>query len=132
MKIKLTSVMVNDLAKAIQFYTEMLGFVKKADLPAGGGRWVTVVSPEGPDDLELLLEPTGFPPSVTFQKALYDAHIPLTILFSSDLQKEYERLEARGVVFPMKPTKMEGGPSYAIFDDTCGNLIMIASSPDAG
>ncbi|HEX5829469.1 MAG TPA: VOC family protein, partial [Gemmatimonadaceae bacterium] len=94
MKIALTSVMVDDQAKALAFYTEKLGFVKKTDIPAGGARWLTVVSPEGSPDIELLLEPTGHPAARPFQKALYDDGIPLTAFASTDIQKEYERLVA--------------------------------------
>lgn len=133
MKIKLTSVFVDDQDKALKFYTEVLGFVKKQDIPAGGARWLTVVSPEGPDDLELLLEPNGNPAvqidgkpaAETFQKALYEAGIPFTTFFVEDVYKEYERMKNLGVAFAMEPTKTEWGVQ-AIFDDTCGNLIMLA------
>lgn len=124
MKIALTSVMVDDQAKALAFYTEKLGFVKKTDVPAGGARWLTVVSPEGSPDIELLLEPTGHPASRPFQKALYDDGIPLTAFASTDIQKEYERLVALGVEFRMPPTPM-GPVTVAMFDDTCGNLIQL-------
>ncbi|HLG15672.1 MAG TPA: VOC family protein [Blastocatellia bacterium] len=124
MRIKLTSVMVDDQDKALAFYTEVLGFVKKADIPMGEARWLTVVSPEGPDDIELLLEPTGFPPAKTYQKALFEAGIPLTSFAVDDIQKEYERMERLGVAFKMKPTKA-GPATIAVFDDTCGNLIQI-------
>jgi predicted enzyme related to lactoylglutathione lyase len=118
----MTSVMVNDQEKALKFYTEILGFVKKTEIPMGEFKWLTVVSPEGPDDVELLLEPTGFAPARTFQKALFDADIPLTAFQVKDIQKEFERLEKLGVKFKSKPVK--AGPSvYADFDDTCGNLI---------
>jgi predicted enzyme related to lactoylglutathione lyase len=133
MKIKLTSVFVDDQEKALRFYTEVLGFVKKQDVPAGGARWLTVVSPEGPDDLELLLEPNGNPAvqingepaAAAFQKALYEAGIPYTSFFVEDLNKEYERMKKLGVTFIMEPTKTEWG-FQAIIDDTCGNLIMLA------
>ncbi|HEX9940912.1 MAG TPA: VOC family protein [Thermoanaerobaculia bacterium] len=124
MKIKLTSVMVGDQDKALKFYTEVLGFVKKTDLPAGGARWLTVVSPEGPDDIELLLEPTGFPAAKTYQKALFEAGIPLTAFAVEDLQKEYEQMKEAGVVFRTEPTKT-GPVTIAVFDDTCGNLIQL-------
>lgn len=133
MKIKLTSVFVDDQEKALRFYTEVLGFVKKQDVPAGGARWLTVVSPEGPDDLELLLEPNGNPAvqingqpaAAAFQRALYEAGIPYTSFFVEDLNKEYERMKKLGVTFIMEPTKTEWG-FQAIIDDTCGNLIMLA------
>jgi predicted enzyme related to lactoylglutathione lyase len=127
MKIILTSVMVDDQDKALKFYTEVLGFVKKNDIPVGEARWLTVVSPEGPDDVELLLEPMGFPPARTYQKALFEAGIPLTSFAIDDIQKEYERMKKLGVVFKMAPTKM-GPVTIAVFEDTCGNLIQMAQA----
>jgi predicted enzyme related to lactoylglutathione lyase len=127
MKIILTSVMVDDQDKALKFYTEVLGFVKKNDIPVGEARWLTVVSPEGPDDVELLLEPMGFPPSRTYQKALFEAGIPLTSFAVDDIQKEYERMKKLGVVFKTAPTKM-GPVTIAVFEDTCGNLIQMAQA----
>lgn len=124
MQIKLTSVMVDDQEKALKFYTEVLGFVKKRDLPVGPARWLTVVSPEGPDDVELLLEPLGFPPAKVFQKALMDAGIPWTAFAVKDTRKEYERLKGLGVAFTTGPTDM-GMTTVAVFNDTCGNLIQI-------
>lgn len=124
MKINLTSVMVDNQDKALRFYTEVLGFIKKKDIPLGEAKWLTVVSPEGPGDIELLLEPMGFPPAVVYQKDLFDAGIPFTAFGVDDIQKEYERLEKLGVVFKTKPTKM-GPVMVAVFDDTCGNLIQI-------
>jgi len=124
MKIKLSSVFVDDQDKALKFYTEVLGFVKKTDLPVGGARWLTVVSPEGPDDIELLLEPNGNPAAKTFQKAIFEQGIPLTAFAVEDIQKEYQRMEKLGVVFGMKPTKT-GEVTVAVFDDTCGNLIQL-------
>jgi catechol 2,3-dioxygenase-like lactoylglutathione lyase family enzyme len=122
MKINLTSVMVDDQAKALRFYTEILGFVKKHDIPMGGEhRWLTVVSPES-SAVELLLEPMAFPPAQTFQKALREAGIPATSFGIDDCQKEYERLTKLGVVFRTKPTKA-GPATTAVFEDTCGNLI---------
>src|SRR5215831_2772957 len=99
MKIKLTSVMVDDQDKALMFYTEVLGFVKKNDIPMGGPRWLTVVSPDGPGDVELLLEPMGFPPARTYQKALFEAGIPLAAFATEDVQKQFERLKNLGVKF---------------------------------
>ena len=124
MKITLTSVMVDDQTKALAFYTDVLGFVKKTDVPAGGARWLTVVSPEGSPDVELLLEPLGHPAARVFQKALFDDGIPLTSFGSSDVQEEYERLEKLGVVFRTPPTTTDG-VMIAVFEDTCGNLIML-------
>ncbi len=124
MKIKLTSVMVNNQDKALKFYTEILGFVKKTEIPMGEYKWLTVVSKEEQDGVELVLEPMGFPPARIYQKALFEAGIPLTAFNVDDIQKEYERLEKLGVVFSMKPTNM-GAAILAVFDDTCGNNIQI-------
>jgi len=122
-KIIVTSVMVSDQEKAFKFYTEKLGFVKKTDIPEV--RWLTVVSPESPDGIELLLEPLKLQPAITFQKALFDAGIPATTFAVEDIQKTYQRLEKLGVVFKLKPTNL-GMATVAIFDDTCGNLIQLA------
>lgn len=124
MQIKLTSVMVNDQNQALKFYTEILGFVKKKDIPMGEARWLTVVSPEKPDDIELLLEPMGFPPAKIYQEALFKAGIPLTLFFVKDIQKEYDRMKKLGVVFRTEPTPA-GPATIAKFEDTCGNLIQI-------
>jgi RNA polymerase sigma factor (sigma-70 family) len=124
MKIKLTSVMVKDQDKALKFYTETLGFTKKRNVPAGEGRWLTVVSAQEPDGPELLLEPLGFPPAKVFQEALHKAGIPWTGFAVENTQKEYERLKKLGVVFTMEPTQM-GPTTLAVFDDTCGNLIQL-------
>ena len=124
MKINLTSVMVDDQDKALEFYTEVLGFVKKNDIPIGEARWLTVVAPDGPGDIELLLEPMGFPPARPYQKALFDAGIPWTAFGVEDIQEEYERMKKRGVVFKTPPTQM-GPVTVAVFEDTCGNLIQL-------
>jgi predicted enzyme related to lactoylglutathione lyase len=124
MKIRLTSVMVDDQDKALTFYTEILGFIKKTDVPIGEHKWLTVVSKDEQDGVELLLEPMGFPPAKVYQKALFDAGIPLTAFHVDDIQKEYDRLLARGVKFSMKPTSM-GPATLAVFEDTCGNNIQI-------
>lgn len=124
MKITLSSVMVDDQAKALTFYTDVLGFVKKTDVPAGEARFLTVVSPEGSAEIELLLEPNNHPAAKPFQKALFDSGVPLTSFASEDIQKEYERLTKLGVVFRTKPTKA-GPVTVAVFDDTCGNLIQL-------
>src|SRR5882724_8810514 len=104
MRIKLASVFVTDQSKALKFYTEILGFIKKVDIPIGEARWLTVVSPERPDDTELLLEPMGFAPAKVFQKALFEAGIPLTAFAVEDIHKEHERMAGLGVVFKTKPT----------------------------
>ena len=124
MKIKVTSVMVDNQDKALKFYTEVLGFVKKTEVPLGEHKWLTVVSGEERDGVELLLEPMGFAPAKVFQKALFDAGIPLTAFHVDDIQKEYERLQKMGVKFSIMPTKM-GPATLAVFDDTCGNNIQI-------
>lgn len=124
MKIKLNSVFVKNQDKALQFYTEVLGFVKKTDLPAGKYRWLSVVSPEGPDDMELVLEPNENPAARTYQKAIYKDGIPSTAFAIEDIHKEYERMSKLGVLFRMEPTETEG-PTIAVFDDTCGNLIQL-------
>ena len=124
MKIFITSVYVDDLAKALKFYTGVLGFVKKTDITAGSYRWLTVVSPEGPADVELHLESNVNPAARTYQKAIHDAGIPANIFRVQDVHKEYERMKELGVTFVMPPTKT--GPALtAMFDDTCGNLISI-------
>jgi predicted enzyme related to lactoylglutathione lyase len=123
-KITFSSIMVSDQDSALAFYTEILGFIKKQDIPMGSDRWLTVVSPEGPDDVELLLEPMGFAPAKTYQKALFDAGIPLTAFAVPDVQSEYQRLVKRGVVFKTGPTTA-GPTTIAVFDDTCGNLIQL-------
>ena len=126
-KIRLTSVFVNDQEKALRFYTQILGFEKKTDIPMGKDRWLTVVSPEGPSDVELLLEPMGFDPAKTYQKALFDAGIPLASFGVDDIENEHARLEKQGVRFKTKPTKM-GPVTVAVLDDTCGNLIQIVQA----
>ena len=116
--------MVKDQEKALKFYTEVLGFVKKTEVPMGEHKWLTVVSAEERDGVELLLEPMGFEPARTFQNALFEAGIPWTAFNVEDINKEYERLMALGVKFSMAPTKM-GPATLAVFDDTCGNNIQI-------
>ena len=124
MKINLTSIFVDDQKKPLTFYTEILGFAKKTDIPMGEYSWLTVVSPEGIDGMELLLEALGFPPARVYQKALFDAGIPVTSFASADIRGECGRLEQRGVVFKMKPTQM-GPATVAVFEDTCGSLIQL-------
>lgn len=127
MRINLSSVMVDDQAKALAFYTDVLGFVKKADVPVGEYRWLTVVSPEGTEDVELVLEPMGFPPSQTYQKALFEAGIPITSFLSKDIKSEYGRLKAKGVAF-RGDLQFLGPVTMAIFEDTCGNLIQLVET----
>ncbi|MBX3086035.1 MAG: VOC family protein [Anaerolineae bacterium] len=126
MKIKLTSVPIGDYDKALKFYTEILGFVKKQDIPLGPGvRWLTVVSPEEPNGTELLLEPNAeYPAMKAFRESLVKDGIPYTAFQVDDIQSEYARLKKLGVEFTMEPTNM-GISIVAIFDDTCGNLIQI-------
>ena len=124
MKIKLTSVFVDDQDKAIRFYTGILGFVKKSDISAGVYRWLTVVSPEEQDGTQLLLEPNENPAAKSYQEATFRQGIPATMFFVDDIQKEYQRLKSLGVKFTMEPTRTPGS-TITIFDDTCGNLIQI-------
>ena len=124
MKIKVTSLLVEDQEKALTFYTEVLGFVKKTEVPLGEHKWLTVVSNEERDGVELLLEPMAFAPARIYQKALFEAGIPLTAFNVDHIQSEYERLVNLGVVFSMKPTTM-GPVTIAVFDDTCGNNIQL-------
>jgi predicted enzyme related to lactoylglutathione lyase len=126
MKIKLTSISIDDYDKALKFYTEVLGFVKKRDIPLGNGaRWITVVSPEEPNGTELLLEPNAdYPAMRALKEALIKDGIPFTAFEVDDIQKEYSRLKKMGVEFSMEPTNM-GMTTVAVFNDTCGNLIQI-------
>jgi catechol 2,3-dioxygenase-like lactoylglutathione lyase family enzyme len=125
MRINLTSVLVDDQDKALRFYTEVLGFKQKHDVPLGADRWITVVSPEDPDGTELLLEPSGHPAVKPFKDALVADGIPFTAFAVDDVQAEYERLRGLGVRFTQEPTEM-GPVTTAVLDDTCGNLIQIA------
>ena len=126
MKIKLTSVSIDDYDKALKFYTEVLGFAPKRDIPLGGGaRWITVVSPDEPNGTELLLEPNAeYPAMKALKEALVKDGMPFTAFEVSDIQKEYERMKKLGVEFTMEPTNM-GSTTVAVFNDTCGNLIQI-------
>src|SRR5688500_438848 len=119
MRLKLTSIMVNDQDKALKFYTEVLGFRKKHDIPVGQYKWLTVVSPEGPDDLELALEPNANPAAKTFQNAMFEQGIPLAAVEVSDIRGEYTRLKSLGVAFKREPTPA-GPVTIAVFSDTCG------------
>jgi catechol 2,3-dioxygenase-like lactoylglutathione lyase family enzyme len=125
MRINLTSVLVDDQDKALRFYTEVLGFVKKTEIPLGEARWLTVVSPDDPDGTELVLEPDGHPAAKPFKQALVEDGIPFTSFAVDDVAKEVERLRAAGVRFTQEPLEM-GPVTTAVFDDTCGNLIQIA------
>jgi predicted enzyme related to lactoylglutathione lyase len=126
MKIKLTSVSIDDYDKALKFYTEIMGFVKKQDFSLGeGARWITVVSPEEPNGPELLLEPNAsYPAMKALKESLVKDGIPYTAFQVNDLQQEYERMKERGVEFTMEPTNM-GVWTAAVLNDTCGNLIEI-------
>ena len=126
MKINVTSVLVDDQEKALRFYTDVLGFVKKTDVPAGGARWLTVVSPDQPDGVELLLEPDAHPAARPFKEALVADGMPYTSFAVDDVRAEHKRLSDLGVTFVQPPTEM-GPVTTAVFDDTCGNLIQIAS-----
>ena len=125
MKIVVTSVLVDDQDKALRFYTDVLGFEKKHDVPMGEFRWLTVVSPQDPNGTELLLEPDVHPAARPFKKALVDDGIPYTSFGVDDVQADFERLTGLGVRFTQAPTEM-GPVTTAVFDDTCGNLIQIA------
>ncbi|MDF0727116.1 VOC family protein [Cytobacillus sp. S13-E01] len=124
MKIIVTSIFVQDQDTALKFYSEILGFVKKHDVPTGEFRWITLVSPSDPEGTELLLEPNNHPAAKEYQKKLFAEGIPVTMFGVADIRKEYERLLKNGVTFTMEPTKM-GEVTIAVFDDTCGNLIQI-------
>jgi catechol 2,3-dioxygenase-like lactoylglutathione lyase family enzyme len=125
MRIVVTSVLVDDQAKALDFYTDVLGFQKKADIPMGEARWLTVVSPQDPDGTELLLEPDAHPAARPFKNALVEDGIPYTSFGVDDVNAEFRRLRDRGVRFTQEPLEM-GPVTTAVFDDTCGNLIQIA------
>jgi catechol 2,3-dioxygenase-like lactoylglutathione lyase family enzyme len=127
MRINLASIHVDDQAKALAFYTDVLGFVTKNDIPLGEYRWLTVVSPAEPDGVELVLEPSDHPAVGPYKDALVADGIPFTSFAVDDVQKEYERLRGLGVTFTQEPTVM-GPVTTAVLDDTCGNLIMIAST----
>jgi catechol 2,3-dioxygenase-like lactoylglutathione lyase family enzyme len=124
MRIKLTSIMVDNQEKALKFYTEIFGFVKKQDIPVGEYRWLTVVSSEGPDDLELALEPNANPAGRTFQQAIFEQGIPIAAFEVDDIEKEFKRLKGLGVMFTQEPTRA-GPVSIAVCADTCGNLVQL-------
>ncbi len=124
MRIKLTSLMVDDQEKALRFYTDVLGFKRKHDIPVGEYRWITVTSPEGPDDLELALEPNANPAGRAFQEAMFKQGIPLAAFEVADITAEFARLTAHGVAF-VRPPAAAGPVTIAVFADTCGNLIQL-------
>ncbi len=124
MRINLASILVDDQDKALRFYTEKLGFEPKHDIPMGGARWITVVSPEDPDGTELVLEPDGHPAVKPFKAALVADGIPFTSFAVDDVRTEFERLRGLGVRFTQEPTDM-GAVTTAVLDDTCGNLVQI-------
>ena len=124
MKIKLTSVFVDDQGKALTFYTKFLGFIKKSDISAGTYRWLTVVSPEEQDGTQLLLEPNDNPAAKSYQKSIFEQGIPAAMFFVDDVLKEYQRLKELGVKFTKEPTKTPGS-TIVVLDDTCGNLIQL-------
>jgi catechol 2,3-dioxygenase-like lactoylglutathione lyase family enzyme len=132
LSIDVTSVLVDDQQAALDFYTKVLGFEKKTDVPAGDARWLTLVSPGDPDGVELLLEPDfntsvlidDEPAAQVYKRALYDAGVPVTSFASDDLDADYERMSNMGVVFVLEPTEMDD-VTVAVFDDTCGNLIQL-------
>src|SRR5918911_5356501 len=124
MRIKLTSVYVDDQEKALHFYTEVLGFVKKADFSRGSFRWLTVASPEDPDGTELQLALNDNPAAKAYQQAKFQQGQPAAMFFTDDVKADYERIKARGAEFTMPPTKVTGS-TIAQLNDTCGNLIQI-------
>jgi len=130
MRIELTSIFVDDQRQALAFYTDVLGFVKRNDIPLGEAAWLTVVSPEAPDGPELLLEPAGHPAVKPYRDALVEDGIPLAQLAVDDVRAEHRRLTDAGVTFTQPPTDV-GAVWMAVFDDTCGNLIQIVSAKDA-
>lgn len=128
MRIVVTSIYVDDQETALDFYTRVLGFVKKRDLPFGKSRWLTVVSPDDPEGIELLLEPAGHPAVAAFRKALAEDGVPLATFKVEDCQAEFERLKDLGVRFIQEPTRM-AETTMTVLDDTCGNLIQLHSRP---
>lgn len=124
MKIKVTSIYVDDQEKALRFYTDALGFVKKADFTQGPFRWLTVASPEEPDGVELQLAPNDNPAAKAYQQAMFEQGQPAAMFYVDDVQREYDRMKAAGAEFTMPPTKVTGS-TIAMVNDTCGNLIQI-------
>lgn len=131
MRIVLTSVLVDDQAKALQFYTEILGFIPNTDIPMGDHRWLTVVSRDDPNGVELVLEPDAHPAAKRYKAALMEDGIPITSFEVTDIHGEHDRLRGLGVTFTQPPVDM-GPVATAVFDDTCGNLIQIAQPTGGG
>lgn len=129
MKIIFTSIFVEDQDKALKFYVEILGFVKKSDVAMGEYRWLTVVSAEDKNGTELVLEPNNNPAASAYQKAIFEQGVPATSFGVSDVHAEYERLKKLGVKFTKEPTEVMAGVTIAVFQDTCGNLIQIQKTP---
>jgi predicted enzyme related to lactoylglutathione lyase len=126
MKIKVTSIYVDDQEKALRFYTDILGLVKKADVTQGPYRWLTVASPEEPDGVELQLAPNDNPAAKAYQQAMFEQGQPAAMFYVDDVQREYDRMKAAGAEFTMPPTKVTGS-TIAMVNDTCGNLIQITA-----
>ena len=126
MKIKVTSIYVDDQEKALRFYTDVLGFVKKADFTNGPFRWLTVASPDERDGVELQLAPNDDPAAKAYQKAMFEKGQPAVMFYADDVQKEYDRMKAAGAAFTMPPTKVTGS-TIALASDTCGNLIQVVA-----
>ncbi len=126
MRIKLTNIYVNDQEKALRFYTDVLGFVKKADVTQGPFRWLTVASPEEPDGVELQLAPNDNPAAKAYQQAMFEQGQRAAMFYVDDVQREYARMKAAGAEFTMPPTQVTGS-TIAIVNDTCGNLIQIVA-----
>ncbi|HET9903166.1 MAG TPA: VOC family protein [Xanthobacteraceae bacterium] len=123
-RVKLTSILVNDQERARRFYTDVLGFRIKHDIPLGHAAWLTLIAPDEAKGVELLLEPAGHPAAAALQRALYEDGIPLAQLYTEDISAEFERLRAKGVAFRDEPKAM-GPTKFADFDDTCGNFIRL-------
>jgi len=126
MKIKVTSIYVDDQEKALRFYTDILGFVKKADVTQAPYRWLTVASPEEPDGVELQLAPNDNPAAKAYQQVMFEQGQPAVMFYVDDVQREYDRMKVAGAEFTMPPTKVTGS-TIAMVNDTCGNLIQIAA-----
>ena len=125
MKVKYSKIFVDDQDKALKFYTGILGFSKKSDITNEDYRWLTMVSPDDRDGIELILEKNDNPAAKTYQKAIYEQNMPAANLVTTDVKKEFERLEKLGVKFEVEPTEVMGGVTIAVLNDNCGNLIQI-------
>ena len=129
MRIKIASIFVDEQDKALEFYTKVLGFTKKDDIPVGDFRWLTVVAPDSPGDMELLLVPNAHEAAKAYQRAIFKDGIPATVFFVDNVNAEFKRLRKSGVSFTTDPVNARG-VSIAVFDDTCGNLIQLAEQND--